>query len=243
MQFLRTKKYDFTRAKDLFEKYMLLKFTFPKWFNYSEDERKKFWELFDTGFITPLKNRDEEGRSVIFIQAQKLDPKKFDFADILRLITRVAQIMLEEEETQISGFVVIVDCTNVNFSHYALFPLADVVNFVKIIRMSSVGRHKKMIMVNLPSYATIMLDIAKRVMSEKLRSRILLLKDMAELENEIDTSILPSEVFNGNDSQFSMLESFKLLSNQREEIIKSINDGVDWERVEFENDNESCSIM
>lgn len=232
-----------TRAKDLFEKYMLLKFTFPKWFNYGENERSKFWALFDTGFITPLKNRDAEGRSVIFIQAQKLDPKKFDFADILRLTTWVAQVLLEEEETQISGFVVIVDCTNVSFAHYSLFPLSDVVNFVKIIKMSSVGRHKKMIMINLPNYATIMLDIAKRVMSEKLRQRIALLKEMAELESEIDTSILPSEVFGGNDSQSNMLDSFRMLSSQREEIIKSINDGVDWEQVEFENDNESCSVM
>lgn len=92
LQFLRTKKFDTERAFDLFEKYMLLKFSFPKWFDYGESEREKFWRLFDSGFITPLKNRDEEGRRVIFVQAQKLDPKSFDFADVLRLITHVAQV-------------------------------------------------------------------------------------------------------------------------------------------------------
>lgn len=92
LQFLRTKKFDTLRAFDLFEKYMLLKFSFPKWFDYNELEREKFWSLFDSGFITPLKERDEEGRRVIFVQAQKLDPKMYNFADILRLMTHIAQV-------------------------------------------------------------------------------------------------------------------------------------------------------
>ncbi len=79
-------------------------------------------------------------------------------------------------------------------------------------------------------------------MSEKLRSRITLLRDMSELENEIDTSILPTEN-GGLISQSEMLKTFKELSDQRTVLIKSINEGVDWERVAFENDNESCSVM
>jgi hypothetical protein len=99
-----------------------------------------------------------------------------------------------------------------------------------------------MILVNLPNFANVMLEIAKKVMSEKLRNRITLLKDMTELENEIDISILPREN-GGIISQSEMLKSFKELSDQRMELIKSIDDGVDWERVAFENDSESCSIM
>lgn len=127
-------------------------------------------------------------------------------------------------------------------SHFSLFPVADVINFVKIIKLSSVGRHKKMVLVNLPSFANVMLEIAKKVMSEKLRSRITILKDTAELENEIDISILPLEN-GGLIPQPEMMKCFKELSNQRIELIKSINDGVDWEKIAFENDHESCSIM
>lgn len=99
-----------------------------------------------------------------------------------------------------------------------------------------------MIMVNLPSFANVMLEIAKKVMSEKLRNRITLLKDMSELENVIDISILPLEN-GGLISKSEMLKSFKQLSDQRMELIKSINEGVDWEKLAFENDNDSCSIM
>lgn len=42
-------------------------------------------------------------RRVILVQAQKLDSITFSFADILRLVTTIAQTLLEEEETQISG--------------------------------------------------------------------------------------------------------------------------------------------
>lgn len=100
-----------------------------------------------------------------------------------------------------------------------------------------------MIMINLPSFANVMLEIAKKVMSEKLRNRITLLKDMSELESEIDISILPTENNGGSISESEMLKSFRELSDQRIEMIKSIDLGVDWERVAFENDNESCSIM
>lgn len=239
LQFLRTKKYDLERAVDLFEKYMLLKFSYPKYFDYGDEERRKFWELFDSGFVTPLEKRDEEGRCVIYIQAEKLDPKKYDFTDILRLITHIAKVLLEDEETQISGFVVIVNCSNVTLAHYSLISISDVINFVKIIRMSSVGRHKKMIFVNLPSFASVTLEVAKKVMSEKLRKRIAQVKDMTELENEIDISLLPSDL----NAQKIMLQNFKIRSDEREEIINTIVDNVDWERINFENDSESCSIM
>lgn len=99
-----------------------------------------------------------------------------------------------------------------------------------------------MIMVALPGFANMMLEVAKKVMSQKLRDRIMLLKDMSELENEIAISILPAES-GGLISQSEMLKSFRELSDQRMEMINSINEGVDWERVAFENDNESCSIM
>jgi hypothetical protein len=244
LQFLRTKKFDIDRVVDLFEKFMLLKFNFPKWFDYEDNEWRKMWELFDSGFMIPLQERDVEGRSVILVQAQKLDPNKFTFADILRLITWIAQVLLEDEETQIAGFVVIADCTNVTLSHYKIFSISDVINFVKVIRQSSVGRHKKMVIINLPSYATVMLEVAKKVMSDKLRQRICLLKEFSELKNEIDPLILPLEYEGGGGAipESQMLQTFKNLSAEREERIKQISDGVDWELVEFENDKESCTI-
>lgn len=62
LQFLRTKKFNLERATDLFERYLLLKSTYPKWFDYGKKEEEKMWNLYSTGFVYPLNERDEEGR-------------------------------------------------------------------------------------------------------------------------------------------------------------------------------------
>ena len=175
------------------------------------------------------------------IQAQKLDPKFFTFADILRLVTLIAQTLLEEEETQIAGVVVILDYTNITLAHLRLFPLNDVVSFVEIIRTSSIGRHKMMYMISLPSFATMLVEVAKKVLSEKLRKRIKLLKSINDLQDEIDMSILPLEL-GGKVPEAVMLDEFRKLASERSTNIKEIVDGVDWDRVELEVDENSCTI-
>lgn len=175
------------------------------------------------------------------IQAQKLDPKIYTFADILRLVTVIAQTLLEEEETQISGMVVILDYTNVTLAHLRLFPITDVVNFVDVIRTSSIGRHKMMYMISMPNFATMLMEVAKKVLSEKLRKRIKLLKSMDDLNDELDMSLLPLE-YGGKIPESVMLEDFKKLANERSANIKEIADGVDWDKVALEVDDESCTI-
>lgn len=176
------------------------------------------------------------------IQAQKLDPKIYTFADILRLVTLIAQTLLEEEETQISGVVVILDYTNVTIAHLRLFPLSDVVSFVEIIRTSSIGRHKMMYMVSMPNFATVLVEVAKKVMSEKLRKRIKLLKSMNDLQEEhFDMSLLPLE-FGGKIPESVMLDEFKKIASERSTYVKEIVDGVDWDKVALELDNDSCTI-
>ncbi|XP_070507792.1 retinaldehyde-binding protein 1-like [Chironomus tepperi] len=241
LQFLRTKKYNMERVIDLFERYLLLKNTYPKWFDYGQTEEDRMWQLYDSGFVYPLIERDEEGRRVIMIQAQKLDPKVFTFADILRLVTLIAQTLLEEEETQISGVVVILDYSNITLAHLRLFPLSDVVSFVEIIRTSSIGRQKMMYMVSMPNFATMLVEVAKKVLSEKLRKRIKLLKSMDELQNEFDMTLLPLE-FGGKIPESVMLDEFKKLANERSTYIKEIVDGVDWDKVALEVDDGSCTI-
>jgi hypothetical protein len=60
------------RVIELFERYLLLKSTYPKWFDYGQTEEDRMWQLYDAGFVYPLVERDEEGRSVKILIALKL---------------------------------------------------------------------------------------------------------------------------------------------------------------------------
>ena len=229
------------KAKDLFESYMLLKFTIPKWGDYTDIALEKMWQLYKSGVAYPLMERDSEGRRVIFVQPRKLDPKFFTLADAIHLGVWIAKTILEEEETQISGIITVVDQSEVTFGHIRLFSVSDIVDFVTMLKISAVGRQKGIFLVSLPSFASFMLEIARKALSDKLKKRIHLVDQMEDMKLLLPTAILPLE-FGGTVSEADMMKSFKKVADERDDVLKSIQDGVDWERVEFENQS-SCSLM
>lgn len=96
--------------------------------------------------------------------------------------------------------------------------------------------------VALPSFANFFLEVAKKATSEKLRKRIHLVADMEALKTVIDPTILPLEL-GGTIPEADMMRSFKKLAGERENLIKSIQEGVDWDRVTLDGNSSSCSLM
>jgi hypothetical protein len=84
LQFLRTKKYTMDKVFKTFENCILAQKKYAKWFDWKEPDFEKMMELYRTGYIYPLAERDEEGRKIIFIQLRKLDPDYFTSADAIR---------------------------------------------------------------------------------------------------------------------------------------------------------------
>lgn len=242
LQFMRTKKFRVDKATELFENYMLLKHSVPKWCDFNDETISRLWSMYENGVAYPLMERDDEGRRILFIQARKLDPKIFSLADAVHLMTWIAKVILEEEETQISGIVTIVDLSDISFGHLRLLSVSDVIDFVSVIKNGCVGRQKGMYLVSLPSFASFFLEVAKKATNEKLRKRIHLVDDMDAMKNIIGASRLPLEL-GGDVSEAEMMRNFRKLADQREDIVKSIQQGVDWDRVALDGENSSCSIM
>lgn len=67
-----------------FENYNLAQKKYAKWFDIVEKDFDKMMDLYQSGYIYPLRDRDEEGRKVIFIQLSRLDPERFTSADAIR---------------------------------------------------------------------------------------------------------------------------------------------------------------
>lgn len=199
------------------------------------------WKLYETGVAYPLLERDSEGRRVIFVQTRKIDPKLFTLADAIHLVVWIAKAILEEEETQISGIVTVVDQTDLTFGHVRLFSVTDVVNFVSMIKNGAVGRQKGMYMVALPSFASFMVEVAKKTMTEKLRKRIHLIDNMNHLTELFTPNIFPLEN-GGTVPEAEMMRSFRKTCDDIDADLKSIQEGVDWDRVALEGES-SCSLM
>lgn len=226
---------------ELFENYMLLKHSVPRWYDFNDDAIERLWMLYETGVAYPLAERDKEGRRIILIQTRKMDPKEFTASDAIHLLTWIARVILEEEETQIAGIVTIIDQSDISFGHLRMLSINDSIDFVSVVKNSTLGRQKGMYLVNLPSFASFMFEVAKKAANEKLRERIHLVDDMEKMKAIVDTSLFPLEL-GGSVPEADMMKSFKKNADEREAVIRSIQDGVDWDRVALE-DGSSCSVM
>lgn len=241
LQFLRTKKFRMNKATELFENYMLLKHSNPR-YDFNDAAISKLWALYETGVAYPLTERDEEGRRIIFVQTRKLDPKLFSATDALQLLTWIAKVILEEEETQIAGIITIIDQSEISFNHLRLLSMRDAIDFVSVVRNGSVGRQKGMYLVSLPGFASFMLEIGKKAAGEKLKKRIHLVENMKAMKGLIDPKLLPLEL-GGEIPEAEMMSTFKKLAEERERDVRSIQEGIDWERIAMEGQNSSCSVM
>jgi len=231
LQFLRTKKYMMDRVFTTFENCILAQKKYSKWFDWQENDYEKMMELYRCGYIYPLAERDEEGRKLIFIQLRKLDPDYFTAADAIRLSAVISASLLEEEETQIAGVATIIDHHGITMKHTSLFSVTDIMDFADCMK-TAVGRYKQLFLVNLPTFAVFLLDVARSTLSDKLKKRIVLPKGMDDMKNYIDPSLLPKE-YGGALSEQEHMEIFnEYFKGVRPNLEKIRNDrDIEWHKA------------
>lgn len=137
---------------------------------------------------------------------------------------------MEEEETQIAGTATIIDHEGMTMRQTSMFSVTDIVDFADCIK-NSVGRHKKLYVVNLPPFAQFLLEAARATLSDKLRKRICIARDMEDLKNHIDPILLPKEhggKYSEAEHKDYFDEYFRGVRPKLEEIKARV---VDWSKV------------
>jgi len=230
LQFLRTKKYSMDKVFNTFENCILAQRKYSRWFDFKEEDFDKMMELYRTGYIYPLAERDEQGRKLIFIQLKRLNPEHFTSADAIRLSVVISAALLEEEETQIAGIATIIDHEGITMKHTSLFSVTDIVDFADCLK-NAVGRYKQLFLVNLPTFAVFLLDVARSTLNDKLKKRIVLPKSVDDLKNYIDPSLLPKE-YGGALTEAEHMEIFNVyFRGIRPNLEKLRAKVVDWNKV------------
>jgi len=138
--------------------------------------------------------------------------------------------LLEEEETQIAGLATIMDHAGVTMKQTSLFSVTDIVDFANVMK-NAVGRHKQSILVNLPSFAGFLLDVARNSLNDKFKKRIVLAKDIDDLKNYMNPAILPKELggeLPQSEHMARFQEYFRGIRPRMDEIHAKV---IDWARV------------
>jgi CRAL/TRIO domain len=112
----------------------------------------------------------------------------------------------------------------------SLFSVTDIVDFANCCQ-NAVGRYKQLFLVNLPTFAVFLLDVARTTLSEKLKQRIILAKNMEDLKQYIDPKILPAE-YGGSISEAEQIETFNVYFRSVRPSLEEIKARVvDWSKV------------
>lgn len=229
LQFLRVRKYNMNEVFLLFERLYLAKKRYPKFLDFNDADVDKALKLFTYGYCYPLPGRDAEGRKILLVQTQRLDPDKFSPYDGARLVSFMFTVLMEEEESQIAGVRMVLNHENATLRH--AMPPMDFRDFMNFTRDCATFRQKGMFIMNLPAWGTILMEIFMSILSEKLRKRICLVKNNEELKDYIDPAMLPPQ-YGGTKSEAAMMEDFIKLKESKKELLQELLAfEIDWSKV------------
>lgn len=234
LQFLRVRKYSMNEVYQTFERACYVKKRYPQFFDINDNDFKKMMKLFETGFCYPLSERDDDGKRIVLMQTRRLNPDHNSIHDAAKLFFFISAVLLEEEETQIAGFTYIFDHGNITLRH-VMSPV-DVRDFIDFVKKCATSRQKELYVMNLPSFANVMIELFKAAMTEKLRKRLFILKSPIELKKFVQPSLLPREL-GGTRTEAEMMQDFMKLKEQKEarviEILEKINN-IQWDKISTE---------
>lgn len=204
--FLRTRKFSFDVTAKSFENHFILRQKHPQWFDMEPSAVERVRSLIRCGYVYILKDRDSLGETVFCLNAAKFDTEKFNSDISFHATYTTALVPIEDEVTQIIGLTYILNYTNATTALFSLYPVADIVDWVKSTGALP-GRFKKFIIIGLPAFANALLNLVKMTMTEKQRDRLLILDTYDELCQHVDPSILP-ETLGGTQSEEKIIEHF-----------------------------------
>lgn len=219
LQFLRSRKFSNIEAHKRYEKTLEYLATYPEWFENLTLDDQKLLEIYETGYVVPFKERDVNGCKVVLFRSSKTDTK-FSYIDYFRLVNLVTLTYMEEPETQIAGTVIIINAEELTFEKMNIFPVPEVIKYMKLVMESSPLRMKKIILANVPTFGAFVFDLVRNTLSEKLNKRFVIMSN-DEIRKEFDSKILPVE-YGGKVPLEEMQEDFKEVMRLREKKIKLI---------------------
>lgn len=229
---LRASKYDIKKTNERNENFYLLRKSFLKYVDFSDELVENAYRMLDDAVVLPLNKRDNKGRAIIITTFARRDVKVYSSADMYRLLSCVGAVLNEEEESQLAGFVQIFDGTGLEFRHVP--SIADLQFLSQISQNASMIRVKKVILFNIPSFASATIRLARSMLSKKIASRFVVIDKVEDFREHLrPMSILPDSL-GGEQPLAHVIDAAKKLMNReksRDTINKIKEVEVEWDRV------------
>ncbi|XP_011685312.1 PREDICTED: clavesin-1 [Wasmannia auropunctata] len=223
LRFLRTKKFSLPMAQEMLERYLTIRQLYPHWFQKLDVDDPDLEAIIDSGYLVPMLKRDQHGRKVIMSCAGRFDPNKYSSAHMIRIHSMVVETLMDDEKSQVHGYTYLNDEAGLTMSHFSTWSFTDIRNILRCIQNSTPMRHKETHLINIPSSVAKILEFGTSLLSDKLKSRIIIHRNIEELKEAVDPKILPKE-YGGEVPLSEMIAEFKKVLKQKKDELKALDD-------------------
>ncbi|XP_041355881.1 retinaldehyde-binding protein 1-like [Gigantopelta aegis] len=224
LRFLRCKKFDVKRAYNQMTAYLLFREKHKDVTSKLHLSSLRF--AISKGFPVILPNRDKEGRVWLLFDVGSWDHTEIPFPELMASLLYVIETLIENEETQVNGFVLLETYERYHIDQALAMKPADVKTMIDLLQGSFPGRFKVFNIIRQPWYFSTFWTLAKPFLSSKMTSRIMVHgSDLSKLYEQMEPEWLPTE-FGGTSETFNtniMLEELQLVAVEKGETINSEN--------------------
>lgn len=171
--FLRGCKFSLEKAKQKIDLYYTLRNLTPELFTLRETNARTL-ETYRVGCLLRLpKPMEEDGPRIYISRYGNYDPKKYKLADFLKVSFMMSDIqIIEDDNAMVKGFIEIVDMTNITFGHLLQFD-PSLTKRVSILGEKAMPfRIKGIHFINIPNEAYTVINLGKKLLSDKMKQRV-----------------------------------------------------------------------
>ncbi|XP_034427981.1 clavesin-1-like [Hippoglossus hippoglossus] len=204
LRFLRARKFDQMETFRLLAQYFQFRQQNLDMFQSFKVDDSGIKRALMDGFPGVLETPDQHGRKILILFASNWDQSRNSFIDILRAILLSLEVLIENPELQINGFVLIIDWSNFSFKQASKLTPNILKLAIEGLQDSFPARFGGIHFVNQPWYIHAMYTIIKPFLKDKTRKRIFLHgNNLNSLHQLIQPECLPSE-FGGSMPPYDM---------------------------------------
>ncbi|KAL8584255.1 hypothetical protein ACOMHN_034940 [Nucella lapillus] len=191
IRFLRARKFEQERAFELVLNYYRMRRDDPAIFTGLKPSAIR--HVLDSYIAYPHPTRDRLGRRVYIVHPARIDTAHYTLDEVFKAEFLNLNKMIEEEESQVRGFTIILDYRDFGMSHFLQLNTQIGRRMTRLWQEAFPARLKHILIVNEPPFVDMVLALFTQFAKAKIISRIRHIgTDWSKLHEYIDPACLPA---------------------------------------------------